>query len=72
MPVAALVLHLLCGNTADLVAPEMIVSAFRQNFVKVSPDALMNGESVGLVQHDAGGAERARPLISVPPADQGS
>ncbi len=49
----------------------MIVSAFRQNFVKVSPDALMNGESVGLVQHDAGGAERARPLISVPPADQG-
>ena len=42
-PVAALVLHLLCGNKADLVAPEMIISAFRQNFNKVPPDALMNG-----------------------------
>lgn len=42
-PVAEWVLHLLCGNKADLVAPEMIISAFRQNFDKVPPDALMNG-----------------------------
>jgi len=42
-PVAAWVLHLQCGNKAGLVAPDMIVSAIRQNFVKVSPDALMNG-----------------------------
>ena len=41
-PVAAWVLHLQCGNKADLVAPEIIISAVRQNFVKVSPDALMN------------------------------
>ena len=43
-PVAAWVLHLQCGNKADLVAPEIIISAVRQNFVKVSPDALMNRE----------------------------
>jgi hypothetical protein len=42
-PVAAWVLHLLCGNKADLVAPEIIISAFRQNFDKVPPDALING-----------------------------
>jgi len=43
-PVAAWVLLLQCGNKADLVAPEIIISAVRQNFVKVSPDALMNRE----------------------------
>ena len=43
-PVAAWVVHLQCGNKADLVAPEIIISAVRQNFVKVSPDALMNRE----------------------------
>ncbi len=43
-PVEAWVLHLHCGNKADLVAPEIIISAVRQNFVKVSPDALMNRE----------------------------
>ena len=34
-------LHLLRGNKAHLVAPEMIISAFRQNFVNVSPNLLI-------------------------------
>jgi len=57
-PVAAWVLLLQCGNKADLVAPEIIISAVRQNFVKVLPAALMNCEA--LVQHVAGAPKGVR------------